>query len=143
MSVKLSVGLPRTLPPAGAYPSSSHSNISSTVEKNRSIRPRAAGLPLHRKDQPYLEIRADLFEVTGRKLLPWSVYNTSGMPQTFPAGIGQAASAAAQRCVEVPFDIDLQKAWKQSCLNHLFERFGKPLIIILGQKNNPPIVKRL
>ena len=59
------------------------------------------------------------------------------------ASVLQAASAASQRCVEVPFDVDLQKARKQSCLNHLFERFGKPVIIILCQKNNPPIVERL
>ena len=64
-------------------------------------------------------------------------------PTAVPEQDGQAASAAAQRRVEVPFDVDLQKAWKQFCFNHLFERFGKPLIIILGQKNNPPIVERL
>ena len=84
------------------------------------------------------------------RLLQWHFLKESGaagdkaaalIPKT--VATVQAASAAAQRCVEVPFDVDLQKAWKQSCFNHLFERFGKPLIIILGQKNNPPIVERL
>ena len=41
----VSVGFPRTAPPAGAKPSSSHRNISFTVEKKRSIRPRPLGLP--------------------------------------------------------------------------------------------------
>jgi hypothetical protein len=54
-----------------------------------------------------------------------------------------AALPTAQGCAEVPFDVDLQKAWEQSCLDHLSERFGKPLIAILGQKNNPPNVERL
>lgn len=51
-------------------------------------------------------------------------------------------SESSQLSVEISFYVDLQKAWEQSRLDHLFERFGKPLIVILGQKNNPPKIQR-
>jgi len=45
--------------------------------------------------------------------------------------------------VEIPLDVNRQKTWEQSRLDHLFERFGKPLIVALGQKNDPPSIQGL
>ena len=53
------------------------------------------------------------------------------------------APTRSQLPVEIPLDVNLQKAWEQSRLDHLFERFGKPLIVVPGQKNDPPSIQRL
>src|SRR5262249_5749478 len=44
---------------------------------------------------------------------------------------GTFSSETPQLAVEIPLDVNLQKAWKQSRLDHLFERFGKCHLALL------------